>query len=60
MYPVLFLDVTLKQYLGSFLHPVVSATGSDTITIAIIAMKLPRIPENHGGNAQHNEVQTSG
>lgn len=52
MYPVLFLDVTLNQYFGSFLHPVVSATGSDTITIAIIAMTLPRIPENHGQHLQ--------
>lgn len=43
-----FLDVTLKQYLGSFLHPAVNATGSDAITIAITAMMLPRIHENHG------------
>ena len=48
MYPVLFLDITLKQHLGSSFDPRVSATGSDTVTIAVLAVMPPRIPENHG------------
>ena len=37
-----------EQHLGSSFDPHVSATGSDTVTITVLAMMPPRIPENHG------------